>query len=190
MTLKTTIERDGTETEIDLEKLDKHGSYFVDSERGLIINASVHTHGTRDSRHVRGEVTCGTDYTYEDVSVNRDRVREYIDAKLSIEISDEELETAISEYQFLGVAVVSDFSTDLDGKRILSKAQSGVISTDVEEPMLGWEDVFGDVVDRGYEENDDLTRGNIVRELFNALREGTPGDYEYSARVKLVNPSK
>jgi len=190
MTLKTTIEHDGTETEIDLDELDRYGSYFVDTDRELIIHASVYTHGTRESRHIRGEVTCGTDYTFEKISVNRERVREYIDAELQVEISDEELEIAVSEYQFLGTAVASRFDEILDGKHILSKAQSGVVSADVEEPLLEWDDVFGDVIDRALAENGDLTRRNIVQELFNALRDGTPGEHEYSARIKLETPNE
>jgi hypothetical protein len=189
MTLNVTVQHGSTELELDLDELDKYGSYFIDRERGLIIHASVYTHGTRDSRYVRGDVTTGTDYTFKGVSVNRERVREYIDAELQVEISDGELETAVSEYHVYSTEVVGRFSEMLDGKRILGKAQSGVVSTGSEEPLLGWEDVFSDVVDRALEENDDLPRRDIVRELFNALCEATPGENEYSARIELVNPS-
>ncbi len=114
MVLTTTVEHDGTDFEIDLDALDRFGSYYVDRERGPIIHASVYTHGTPDSRHLRGDVICGTDYTFETIEVEREQVREYIRDELDVEISDETLDTAIAEYQAAGIEVAGDFNASLD----------------------------------------------------------------------------
>lgn len=190
MVLTTTVEHDGTDFEIDLDALDRFGSYYVDRERGLIIHASVYTHGTPDSRHLRGDLICGTDYTFEPIEVEREQVREYIRDELYVEISDETLDTAIAEYQAAGVEVVGDFNASLDRYRILSKATSGIVSTDINEPLAGWEQTFGELVDRVEEQHPQLTRREIVRILFNALRTASPGDSEYSARITLVNTTQ
>lgn len=190
MTLTTTVEHDSTEFEIDLDALDRYGSYYVDRERGLIINASVYTHGTPDSRHLRGDVVCGTDYTFEPIEVEREQVREHIRDELDVKISDETLETAIAEYQAAGIEVVSDFDAMLSRYSILSKATSGVVSTNTMEPLVGWEQTFDELIDRGEAQHRHLTRREIVRILFNALRTASPGDSEYSARITLVNATQ
>lgn len=190
MVLTTTVEHDGTDFEIDLDALDRFGSYYVDRERGLIIHASVYTHGTPDSRHLRGDVICGTDYTFEPIEVEREQVREYIRDELDAEISDETLDTAIAEYQVAGIEVVGDFNASLDRYRLLSKATSGIVSTDTTDPLAGWEQTFGELVDRVEEQHPQLTRREIVRILFNALRTASPGDSEYSARITLVNTTQ
>jgi hypothetical protein len=190
MVLTTTVEYDGTEFEIDLDALDRFGSYYVNRERGLIIYASVYTQGTPDSRHLRGDVICGTDYTFEPIEVEREQVREYIRDELDVEISDETLGNAIAEYQAGGVQAVGDFNASLDRYHILSKATSGVVSTDTRDPLAGWEQPFGDLVDRVEEQHPQLTRREIVRILFNALRTASPGDSEYSVRITLVNTTQ
>jgi len=122
MVLTTTVKHDGTEFEIDLDALDRFGSYYVDRERGLIINASVYTHGTPDSRHLRGDVICGTDYTFEPVDIDRETVREHIRDELHVEISDDTLETAVTDSQAIGIQVAKSFDESLGGYRLLSKA--------------------------------------------------------------------
>lgn len=190
MTLTTTVEHDSTEFEIDLNALNRFGSYYVDEERGLIINASVYTHGTPNSRHLRGDVVYGTDYTFETIDVDREQVREYIRDELHVKISDETLDNAIAEYQAAGIEAVGAFNETLDRYRILSKATSGVVSTDTVDPLAGWEYAFEEFVDRVEEQDPELTRRNIVRILFNALRTASPGDSEYSARITLVNATQ
>lgn len=190
MTLTTTVEHDGTELEIDLDALDRFGSYYVDRERGLIIHASVYTQGTPDSRHLRGDPIRGTDYTLESIDVDREQVREHIHDELHVEISDGTLDNAIAEYQAAGIDVVGDFNEMLDRYRILSKATSGIVSTDIMEPLAGWEQTFGDFVDRVEEQHPQLNRREIVRKLFNALSTASPGDYEYSARITLLNATQ
>lgn len=190
MVLTTTVEHDGTDFEIDLDALDRFGSYYVDRERDLIIHASVYTQGTPDSRHLRGDVTCGTDYTLERIDVNREQVREHIRDELHVEITDETLDTAIAEYQAAGIEVVGDFNASLDRYHILSKATSGVVSTDTTDPLAGWKQTFEAFVDRVEEQHPQLARRDIVRVLFNALRTASPGDSEYSARLTLVKATQ
>ena len=190
MTLTTTVEHDSTEFEIDLDALDRYGSYYVAPERGLIINASVYMQGTPDSRHLRGDVVYGTDYTFEPIEVEREHVREHIRDELDVEISDDTLDNAIAEYQAAGIEVVSAFDGTLDRYRILSKATSGVVSTDTMEPLAGWGQTFDDLVDRSEAQHPYLTRRDIVRILLNVLRTASPGDSEYSARITLVNATQ
>jgi hypothetical protein len=190
MVLTTTVEHDGTEFEIDLDALDRYGSYYVDRERGLIINASVYTHGTPDSRHLCGDVVCGTDYTLERIDVDREQVREHIRDELHVEISDETLDTAIAEYQAAGIEVVGDFNASLDRYRILSKATSGVVSTDINEPLAGWDHSLQDFIDETKEHHPHLTWQDIAQTVLNALRAASPGDSEYTARITLVNATQ
>jgi hypothetical protein len=190
MALTTTVEHDGTEFEINLDALDRYGSYYVDQERGLIINASVYTHGTPDSRHLRGDVICGTDYTFEPVDVDREQVREYIRDELDVEISDDTLDNAIAEYQTAGIEVVGDFSETLDRYRILSKATSRVVSTDINEPLAGWDHTLQDFIDETKEHRPHLTWQDIAQTVLNALMTASPGDSEYSARITFVNATQ
>jgi hypothetical protein len=190
MVLTTTVEHDGTEFEIDLDALDRYGSYYVDRERDLIIHASVYTQGTPDSRHLRGGVICGTDYTLKRIDVDREQVREHIRDELYVGISDETLDNAIAEYQVAGIEVVGNFNASLDRYRILSKATSGVVSTDINEPLAGWEQISGEFIDRVEKQHPQLTRREIVRILFNALRTASPGDSEYTARITLVDATQ
>lgn len=190
MPLTTTIEHDGREFEIDLDALDRFGDYYVDRERGLIIHASVYTHGTADSRHLRGDEVCGTDYTFEPIDVDREQVREHIRDELDVEISDEPLDNAIADYQVAGIEVVEDFNEVLDRYRILSKATSGVVSTDINEPLAGWDQSLQDFIDETKEHHPHLTWQDIAQTVLNALRAASPGDSEYSARLTLVNATQ
>jgi hypothetical protein len=190
MVLITTVEHDGTEFEIDLDALDRYGSYYVDREQGLIIHASVYTQGTPDSRHLRGDVICGTDYTFEPIEVEREHVREHIRDELHVEITDQTLDTAIAEYQAAGVEVVGEFNASLDRYRILSKATSGVVSTDINEPLAGWDHSLQDFIDETKEHRPHLTWQDIAQTVLNALRAASPGDSEYSARLTLVNATR
>jgi len=79
-----------------------------------------------------------------------------------------------------GIEVVGDFNETLD-YRILSKATSGVVSTNTMEPLAGWEQTFEEFVNRVEEQQPQLTRRNIVQILFNALGTASPGDSQYSA---------
>lgn len=187
MTLKTTVTHDGTEFEIDLDDLDKYGSYYVDEERGLIIDATVYTQGTRDSRHLRDEPAIGTDYTFKEIPVDRETVTEHLQESLNVKPRPDEIDAAIKEYQFAGIEAVGQFADDLDGYRILSKANNDIISTDIEQPLLGWDQALGDFIDRATYHSDTRTRREVTWELLTALRNASPGEYEYSARVKLID---
>lgn len=78
----------------------------------------------------------------------------------------------------------------LDRYRILSKATSGIVSTDTTDPLAGWEQTFEEFVDRVKEQHPQLDRREIVRILFNALRTASPGDSEDTARITLVNATQ
>jgi len=187
MTLITTITHDSTEFEIDLDDLDKYGSYYVDEEHGLIVNAKVYTQGTRDSRHLRDEPEIGTDYTFEEVNVDRESVTEHLKESLNVEPRPDEIDTAIKEYQRAGIEVVGEFAADLDGYGILRKASNDIISTDIAQPLLGWDQTLGNFIDRATKHSDTRTRREVTWELLTALRNASPGEYEYSARVKIID---
>lgn len=133
---------------------------------------------------------CGTDYTFEPIEVEREQVREYIHDEVGVEISDETLDNAIAEYQAAGIQVVGDFNASLDRYHILSKATSGIVSTDTTDPLAGWEQISGEFVNRVAEQHPQLNWREIVRILFNALRTASPCDSEYSARITLVDANQ
>lgn len=133
---------------------------------------------------------CGTDYTFEPIKVDRDQVREYIRDELEVEISDDTLDTAIAEYRAAGVEVVGDFNASLDRYHILSKAKSGVVSTDINEPLAGWDHSLQDFIDETKDHRPHMTWQNIAQTVLNALRAASPGDSEYSARITLVNTTQ
>ena len=185
MTLTTTVEHSGTEFEVDLDTLRRYGQYYVDTDRGLIIKADVYTHGTEDSLFVKG-TEVGTDYKIRPVEVDVDSVKQSVEDAPDITVTDDEAEQIASYYQREGVTVVDWWDDDLDGDRILGKATEGIVSTDVEEPLNGWNHRFDTIIDR-VTATTDLPQREVTRKLFNAAREASPGDNEYSARIELVN---
>lgn len=184
MTLTTTIQTNETAIEVDLDELNRYGQYFLDETRNLIIRAVVYTHGTKDRRWV-GKTEVGTDYTIKEVPVNRDKIKQFIDKELNLTLTDEEAERIASYYQREGHEVVSHWMTDLSEYQILSKANSRIISTDAQEPLLGWDSKFEDLITR-VAATTVLTERNILYTLLNAARNASPGDYEYSAQVELI----
>lgn len=184
MTLTTTIETNGTEIEVDLDELDKYGYYYLDEARNLIIRAIVYTHGTKDSRWVETS-EIGTDYTISEVEVDIDELKRFVNAELNLTLTDEEAEHIATYYQEQGHEVVSHWMDDFSGDRILSKADYKIISTDVEEPLLGWEFEFEDLITR-IAAITELPDREIQWKLFNAARSASPGDFEYSAKIELT----
>ncbi|WP_311174148.1 hypothetical protein [Halobellus ordinarius] len=185
MTLKTTISVEGTEIEVDLDELTRYGAYFIDSDRGLIIRASVYTCGTKDSRTVR-ETEVGTGYTFRPVEVDTTKLQETLEDSLDIEITDSEADRIASYYGTEGVEVIGHWTGDFDGDRILSRASGKYISTDIEEPLLGWDHEFEALIDRVTTATDH-TRREVMWALLNAAQDATPGNAEYTAQVKLKN---
>lgn len=189
MTLDTTIEHDGTEMTIDLDELQRYGQYYLDHDRNLVIKASVYTHGTKDSRFVR-ETTTGTDYTIEPVNIPVDELRSSIEEALEIDVTEQEANRIARGYSRIGVEVVSRFAADLHGDRILTRADySGIVSTDVEEPLLGWGHDYAELIDC-VETTQWRSQRDIIWELFRAVRDVAPGDHEYSARIELTTGSE
>lgn len=187
MELKTPIENDGTEREIDLAELERYGEYHVDHENGLVINAPVYTQGTPESRFIRGDVVYGTDYEFEPIEVDSEAFREQVQEELNLELEDSEVEQFATEYGQTGIAVVGQFDEQLHGYRILGKAEEGVVSTDVEEPLLGWEHAFGEAVERAIEQSNLESRREVINSMFKALQESSAGSCEYSARISLTD---
>ena len=185
MTLTTTVEHSGTEFEIDLDTLRRYGQYYIDTDRDLIVKADVYTHGTEDSRFVTA-TDVGTDYTIQPVEVDVDAVKHSVEDDLAITVTDDDAERIASCYQQGGVTVVDHWASELDGKRILMKATNGIVSTDVTDPLTGWDHEFETVIDRAQAATG-LPRREVTWKLLNAAREASRGDYEYSARVALVD---
>lgn len=185
--LKLDIEHKGTEREIDLAELDSYGDFHVDRVNGLIIKAPVYTHGTPDSRHIRGDVVVGTDYEFVPIDVNREAVRERIERWVQVRLSDSELTRIVEEYQLAGVYEVERFDEKLDKYEILRRAEEGIISTDVEEPLIGWESIFGNSLQRALDQSDLDSRRRVLAKMFNALEESSTGSCEYSARIRLTD---
>ncbi|GAB7091395.1 hypothetical protein JCM18237_16660 [Halorubrum luteum] len=189
MTLETTIKHNGTEMIIDLDELQRYGQYYLDRDRNLIIKADVLTHGTKDSRFVRETIT-GNDYTIEPVFLPVNKLRDSIEEALKIDVMDQEAKRIARDYSQMGVEVVCRFAADLHGDRILIKADSsGIVSTDVEEPLVGWEHDYAELIDR-VETSQWPSQRDIIWELFGAVRDVAPGDHEYSARIELTTISE
>lgn len=184
MGLETTIRYKGTELEIDLDELQRYGHYYIDSERDLIINANVFTHGTEDSRFVR-ETQVGTDYILVPVEVDCEDLQQTLEEELSISISDREVERIATYYRQAGVEVIGAWANEFNDDRFLTKAECEVISTGVVEPLLGWNEEFDDLIDRE-EEVTNLTTRDITSKLLRAASDASPGEHEYSARIKLT----
>lgn len=187
MELKTTIEHDGIEREIDLTELDRYGAYYVDHENGLIVNAPVYTQGTPDSRFIRGEVVCGTDFEFEPVEVDREAVQEQIREEFNTELTDSELDRVVRNYREAGVMEIARFDDMLVGYEILRRANHGVVSTDVEVPLAGWDKIFGEAHDRAFSQAKTDSQRDVLNRLFKALQESSAGSYMYSARIKLTD---
>lgn len=185
MTLETRIRHEGTKLEIDLDELHRYGQYYLDSTREYIIYARVYTQGTKDSRFVR-ETQVGTDYTFKPVEVAVDDVQQRLKDELLITVTDREAERIATYYGQGGVEVVSSWADDLGGDRILTKAEYGVISADIDEPLLGWSDEFEGIVSRARAATD-LTARAISSKLLHAACDASPGEHGYSARVKLTD---
>lgn len=189
MTLETTIENDGTEMTIDLDKLHRYGRYYLDRDRNLIIKAYVLTHGTEDSRFVR-ETTTGTDYTIEPVDLPVNKLRGSIEEALDIDVTEQEANRIAREYSEMSVETVRRFAADLHGDRILVKAdRGGIVSTDVEEPLVGWDRDYAELIDR-VETRQWPSQRDIIWELFGAVRDVAPGDHQYSAQIELTASSE
>lgn len=180
------IEYDGIEQELNLEELDQYGDYYVDPARGLIIHAPVYTHGTPESRHIRGDVVVGTDYEFEPVHVDRESVREQILEEVGIQLTESELDRVSNEYQIAGLEAIGQFDTTLDKYQILGKANGRIVSTDVDDALLGWNDAFGDAINRAADQPEPESRRNLVLRMFKALQESSLGTHEYSARITLT----
>lgn len=189
MTLETTIKHNGTEMTIDLDELQRYGQYYLDRDRNLIIKADVLTHRTKDSRFVR-KTTTGTDYTIEPVHLPVNKLRNSIEEALKIDVAEQEANRIARDYSQTGVEVVCRLAADLHGDRILVKADSsGIVSTDVEEPLVGWEHDYAELIDR-VETSQWTSQRDIIWELFGAVRDVAPGDHEYSARIELTTISE
>lgn len=184
MTLTTTIETNGTAIEVDLDELDRYGQYYIDQNRDFIVRAIVYTHGTKDSRWV-GTTEIGTDYTLTDVPVDQDEIKRFIDDELNLRLTDEEAEHITTYYQMWGTEVIGHWMSDLGEYRILAKADERIISTDVQEPVVGWDQEFEEMIIRATNTTD-LTESEIQLKLLGAARSASPGDYEYSAKVELT----
>lgn len=180
------IEHGGIEQELNLEELDQYGDYHVDQARGLIIHAPVYTHGTPEKRHTRGDVVVGTDYEFEPVHVDREAVREQILEEVGIRLTESELDRVTNEYRIAGLEAIGQFDTTLDKYQILGKANGRIVSTDVDDALLGWDDAFGDAVNRAVEQPESESRRNLVLRMFKALQDSSMGAYEYSARITLT----
>lgn len=184
MTLTTTIETNGTDIEVDLNELSCYGQYYIDETQDLIIRAVVYTHGTKDSRRV-GTTEIGTDYMISEVEVDRDEIKRFVDTGLNLTLTDEDAERIARYYQREGIEVVGHWMNYLPGDRILSKADGRIISTDVQDPLLGWDDEFEDLIARTAPTTE-LTNREIQQKLFNAARSASPGENEYSAKIELI----
>ncbi|WP_254809748.1 hypothetical protein [Natronosalvus amylolyticus] len=181
MPLKATIEHNGVDYEIDLDELTNYGDYYLTRGRDLIIRAEVFTTGTKNSRHIRDPVEVGTDYEIVPVVVDRPNVRQQIHAKLGIDIYDEELNRIVEAYEKAGCEVLESWTSELDGDRILGKERQGILSTDIDDPLTGWENDFAPVVDQVAWEHEEMTRQEIV----SVLTQVSPGLHEFSAKVEL-----
>lgn len=185
MTLTTTIETNGTAIEVDLDELDRYGQYYIDESRNLIIRAVVYTQGTKDSRSV-GTTQVGKDYTLTGVAVDQDEIKQFVDAELNLTLTDQEAERIATYYQQEGVEVCGHWMTDFPGDQILTKADGRILSTDVQEPLVGWSSEFEDLITRAAATTE-LASRDIQWTLLNAARNASPGDYEYSARIELID---
>jgi hypothetical protein len=185
MTLTTTVEHSGTEFEVDLDTLRRYGQYYIDTDRDLIIKADVYTHGTEDSRFVTA-TDVGTDYTIQPAEVDVDAIKQSVQDDLAITVTDDDSEGIAAYYQQGGVTVVDRWASELDGKRILRKATNGIVSTNVAEPLLEWDHQFETIIDRAQAATGRPQR-EVTWKLFNAARDASPGENEYSARIELVN---
>jgi hypothetical protein len=187
MELKVTIQYGGTEREIDLTNLDRYGKYHVDHESGLIIDAPVYSQGTPNSRFVRGDVVYGTDYEFEPIEVDSEAFREQVQEELRLELTNSEVEQFVKEYGRAGTEIVGHFSEQLDRYQILERAREGIVSTDVEEPLVGWEHTFGGAVERALKQTNLESRREVTYIMFKALQQSSPGSCEYNARIKLTD---
>lgn len=184
MTLTATLDIDDATIDVDLDELSRYGQYYIDDERDLIIRAVVYTHGTKDSRWV-GTTEVGIDYTITQVRVDPDEVQQYLNDEVGAVVTAEEAERIATYYQREGVEVIGHWLDDLPPHRILAKANGRIVSTGVEEPLLGWEREFEDLIAR-IAAATELPDREIRLKLLNAARRASPGENEYCARIELT----
>jgi hypothetical protein len=136
------------------------------------------------------ETTTGTDYTIEPVNLPVNKLRSSIEEALEIDVTEQEANRIAGDYSRIGVEVVRRFAADLHGDRILTKADcSGIVPTGVEKPLVGWDRDYAELIDR-VETTQWHSQRDITRELFGAVRDVAPGDYEYSAQTELTTRSE
>lgn len=184
MTLPATIKTDETTIDVDLDELSRYGQYYINDERDVIIRAVVYTHGTKDSRWV-GTTEVGTDYTITQVSVDPDEIQQYLNDELGVVLTAEEAERIAAYYQREGAEAIRHWMGDLPPHRILAKADGRIVSTNVEEPLLGWGDKFKHLIAR-IAAATELPDREIRVKLLNAARSASPGEDEYSAKIELT----
>jgi hypothetical protein len=184
MTLTATLDIDDATIDVDLDELSRYGQYYIDDERDVIIRAVVYTPGTKDSRWVE-TTEVGIDYTITQVSVDPDEVQQYLNDELGVVPTAEEAERIAAYYQREGVEVIGDWMADVPPHRILAKADGRIASTDVEEPLRGWDDKFEDLIAR-IAAATELADREIRLTLLNAARSASPGEDEYSAKIELT----
>lgn len=187
MTLEITVKHSGNGFEVDLDELRRYGQYFIDTDRNLIIQADVYSHGTEDSRYVTATVV-GTDYRFRPVDIDTEAVKQALQDELTITVTEDDAERIAAYYQQAGVEVVDRWAEEFTGRRVLSKATDDLLTTDIEEPLRGWEHEFKTIINRERTATDRSAR-EITRVMLNIVQDASPGDREYSARIELVNQS-
>jgi hypothetical protein len=184
MTLTATLDIDDATIDVDLDELSRYGQYYIDDERDVIIRAVVYTPGTKDSRWV-GTTEVGTDYTITQVSVDPDEVQQYLNDEVGVVVTAEEADRIAAYYQREGAEVIGDWMADLPPHRILAKTNGRIASTDVEDPLIGWDREFEDLIAR-IAAATELSDREIRLTLLNAARRASPGEDEYSAKIELT----
>lgn len=184
MTLEIFVDHDGTEYTIEIDQLVSHGEYFRDPDTGLIIRTSGSFEESASGDN--GVVETGTDYRLVPVEIDHSTVRREIDERLGIELTDDELDELIDDYQRTSCEF-ADLKTQGDGHRLLKQARQGIMTVDVDKWLRGLNEDYEDIVDRAVEANPEKSPGNVWTDFFSALQRASPGGETYAAKVELID---
>jgi hypothetical protein len=146
----------------------------------LVLSYKTHNQDVLD--HTIHQI--GTEPTIEEIppgAIDREEIRDDIQSTLDYSISDEQLDAIIEVYQDNGRNVLTELGLK-DEELYRRIDSSGYISTNIEDPLDGWDFIAEDILDDIESHPDD--ERDILYGIFNALKNNTPGEHEYVAQLQ------